>query len=562
MDGTLGTNRPPTGSKQVTHPPSSSTVHNPLHTPFPSAFTAPAPAGSSSNNIQAWSHMIFAPGGFLAYVKSNRSLVRRRLSRKGIPHIYKGYLWQALTASNDPTWRRIVGQGKSFQQILMSGSTDWTDIILRDINRTFPSHPFFRDRGGMGQTSLLNVLVAYALFDPELGYCQGMGYLAGILLLYMSAEDVFWLLVCLLNHPRYALRGLYTEGMPQLSMYFYLLEKLVETHLPKLSNHLMNAGVHLSMYASTWFMTLFSYNLPFPCVTRIWDLFIWQGPIMLLRTALAILKIGEKQLIGQDFEVFLHNLKYIQSTLSPSELIKVALSFELPNNAGIQLTIAPWTTFQHPTHLMLSNNSNLHHNAHHQHADDDGSNHSHLNNNVSSGANGDLSHLLHDGNNLSGSDSSSTSNSHGSSTDSNSGVSSNNQDHSNLSASNSNDSNNLSGLNINHLGQFIQTPSEKKKQEKEQQRQLLLAWKLEWEKQRQEEEEWRRQRLAEEKEREKERESSHIQTPTASTTTASTNVDDDQQYHDYYHDRRERHLNDSHNTSLGEDEHHFGQEHE
>ncbi len=58
----------------------------------------------------------------------------------------------------------------SVQQILTSDTTDWTDVILRDINRTFPSHPFFRDRGGMGQNSLLNVLVAYALFDPELGY--------------------------------------------------------------------------------------------------------------------------------------------------------------------------------------------------------------------------------------------------------------------------------------------------------------------------------------------------------------------------------------------------------
>ncbi len=57
----------------------------------------------------------------------------------------------------------------------------------------------------------------------------------------------------------------------------------------------MSATIILSMYASTWFMTLFSYNLPFPCVTRIWDLFIWQGPIMLLRSALAILKIGESK---------------------------------------------------------------------------------------------------------------------------------------------------------------------------------------------------------------------------------------------------------------------------
>jgi len=41
---------------------------------------------------------------------------------------------------------------------------------MRDINRTFPEHPFFGSAGG--QTSLFRLLKAYSLQDMEAGYCQ------------------------------------------------------------------------------------------------------------------------------------------------------------------------------------------------------------------------------------------------------------------------------------------------------------------------------------------------------------------------------------------------------
>lgn len=82
--------------------------------------------------------------------------------------------------------------------------------IIRDISRTFPSHVFFQQRHGPGQRSLYNVLKAYSVFDRDVGYVQGMGFLAGLLLLYMSEEDAFWLLVALLKGAVHApMEGLY-----------------------------------------------------------------------------------------------------------------------------------------------------------------------------------------------------------------------------------------------------------------------------------------------------------------------------------------------------------------
>ena len=53
-----------------------------------------------------------------------------------------------------------------------------------------------------GQASLRRVLKAYSVYDREVGYCQGMNFIAGMFLTFMSEEDSFWLLVCKCSEPR------------------------------------------------------------------------------------------------------------------------------------------------------------------------------------------------------------------------------------------------------------------------------------------------------------------------------------------------------------------------
>jgi hypothetical protein len=59
-------------------------------------------------------------------------------------------------------------------------------VIQRDINRTFPAHDFFKEAGGVGQDSLYRISKAYAVHDSEVGYCQGLSFLAATLLLHVS----------------------------------------------------------------------------------------------------------------------------------------------------------------------------------------------------------------------------------------------------------------------------------------------------------------------------------------------------------------------------------------
>lgn len=64
-------------------------------------------------------------------------------------------------------------------------------IIRRDIARTYPEHDFFKEKDGLGQESLFNVMKAYSLYDREVGYCQGSGFIVGLLLMQVSYFENF-----------------------------------------------------------------------------------------------------------------------------------------------------------------------------------------------------------------------------------------------------------------------------------------------------------------------------------------------------------------------------------
>ena len=46
-----------------------------------------------------------------------------------------------------------------------------------------------------GQASLRRVLRAYNIYDSDVGYCQGMNFIAAMFITYMSEEEAFWMLV-------------------------------------------------------------------------------------------------------------------------------------------------------------------------------------------------------------------------------------------------------------------------------------------------------------------------------------------------------------------------------
>ena len=225
-----------------------------------------------------------------------------------------------------------------YSKLLDIKDAPWEDQILLDVDRTFPRHVIYAEVGGNGQRKLFRVLRAYSLFRPDLGYCQGLAFVVGFLCTYLLEEDCFWLLVAIMQESsKYALVTLYAKGMPQLRVTLSALDVLLEKACPRLSRCLSKLGIASHMYATSWFMSLFTSNLPFALSVRIWDMFLSEGWKVLYRVALGLLCAFDKT-IKYDQELdFAVMLRKMQSGL-PALLKKYSAEAIITFALGVRLS--------------------------------------------------------------------------------------------------------------------------------------------------------------------------------------------------------------------------------
>lgn len=74
-----------------------------------------------------------------------------------------------------------------------------------------------------GKWDLFCVLRAYAAYDEEVNYCQGMNFLAGLLLTYVDSQSAAFGLLVILMHER-GLRTLYKTDLSMLQASLPALE--------------------------------------------------------------------------------------------------------------------------------------------------------------------------------------------------------------------------------------------------------------------------------------------------------------------------------------------------
>ena len=257
------------------------------------------------------------------YQTYRKSKLKSR-TRKGIPDSLRSYVWQ-LFAQTDK-----LKQKNLFESLDKEKIDEETEItILKDLDRTFPMCQLFKEKYGKGQRTLYRVLSNYAKYNKELGYVQGMGYLVAIFLLYMDEESAFYMLDSLIKN--YELERLYSNGFPDLKKKFYVMLNLEKKFIPRIYEILKRDDLYISIYASEWFLCLFSKNLRPNILVRIFDVFLYEGYKVIYRFALAFLKMKEKNFITNKKGIFyaMNTIKQLFDNVDVEELFKVAFSFGL-----------------------------------------------------------------------------------------------------------------------------------------------------------------------------------------------------------------------------------------
>ncbi|KIX92927.1 uncharacterized protein Z520_11403 [Fonsecaea multimorphosa CBS 102226] len=190
----------------------------------------------------------------------------------GIPVSLRPKIWAECSGASA---LRIPG----YYEDLVARSQEGADIdpdiagqIKADVHRTLTDNVFFRH--GPGVQRLEELLRAYSLHNPRIGYCQGMNLItASLLLICATAEDCFWLLVAIIDvilPSQYFSSTLLVARADQVVLRQYVAEVL-----PKLSAKLEELGVELEACTFHWFLSLYTGVLTGgEALYRVWDVIL------------------------------------------------------------------------------------------------------------------------------------------------------------------------------------------------------------------------------------------------------------------------------------------------
>ncbi|CAH8497760.1 unnamed protein product [Schistosoma bovis] len=223
----------------------------------------------------------------------------KRFCRKGIPDHIRPTVWMHLSGA----YERMEANPDAYQiAVSKVPPTHIWNVILADVPRTFPENKHFQDPDGPSSklVSLKRVLSAFAVHFPKVGYCQGMNYIAAVLLLVLDCPPnerevkAFWLLDALINHilPKY-----YSSDMLAVRVDCMVFNQLLKDKIPTVHKIIMNSGITCTLLATKWFICLFADVLPIETTIRVFDCLFYEGDKVLFRVCLSLVRLHYKDLI-------------------------------------------------------------------------------------------------------------------------------------------------------------------------------------------------------------------------------------------------------------------------
>lgn len=208
------------------------------------------------------------------------------------------FLYKQILIISEPKRFETIGLDKKGRPIKTNFSKS-VEEISKDLNRTFHQGIFDKEESFK---SLDNILSSISFIRPEIGYCQGMNFVAGALFEILQDEIIaFWIFLYFLD--KYELNQLYYENMPDYSIRIFQLEHYMKIYLKDLYFHFKKQQINPDLILSKWILTLFCNYIPFNYLSKIFDNFILNGWSAIIKFCLVFLDQLQKHFLKMDLNL-------------------------------------------------------------------------------------------------------------------------------------------------------------------------------------------------------------------------------------------------------------------
>ncbi|GBE62362.1 GTPase activator [Babesia ovata] len=249
--------------------------------------------------------------GLAAFAKAHWNTFVRRTNR-GIPQKFRWDSWK-VALKFDVYADKLSPQYESFA----STTNEYTSIIQIDVPRTFPELKVFDVEA---QQQLSRILHAYANYNPEVGYCQGMNFVAGLLLLVSGFNEVESYVGFVGLMREFGLAEFYMPSFPLIQKYIQAFEALTDDMWPDLHKHFQQEEISVAVFLHQWFLTMFVIILPLRTVVALWDYILYNGLSSVLAVSLGLQYLLAPQMKQLKFEGIMSFLKNIKDADSKDDI--------------------------------------------------------------------------------------------------------------------------------------------------------------------------------------------------------------------------------------------------
>lgn len=249
---------------------------------LPSSETHPEENAYKRLDVSAWLHHLNEAGQVEEEYK-----LRKAIFFGGIDGCIRGEVWPFLlhyysyeSTSEEREMLRVQKREEYFeiQQKRLSMTPDeqkafWRNVqftVDKDVVRTDRSNQFFRGENNPNVETMRQILLNYAVYNPDIGYSQGMSDLvAPILAEVLDESDTFWCFVGLMQNTIF-ISSPRDEDMEKQLMYLRELLRLMHV---RFYHHLVTLGEDglQMLFCHRWILLCFKREFPDAEALRMWE---------------------------------------------------------------------------------------------------------------------------------------------------------------------------------------------------------------------------------------------------------------------------------------------------